>query len=310
MKENKFLYLALSILFLIALLSGCGSPLKTIDDVSGSLSVSDMTGRIITLQSPAEKIVAISAADCEIVFALGVGERLVGRGEYCNYPAEAADIPVVQSGAETNIEQIISLEPQVVLMNTMSQTEEQVAQLENAGIEVVVSTAEDINGVYKAIKMIGTVVGREKEAARLISDMKRSFADIEISHESDGDKTVFFEVAPLEYGLWTAGSGTFMDEIAGIIGLENIFSDVQGWVEISEEQVIDRNPDYIVTITNYDSIGQDPTEEIASRIVWGNITAVKNEAILNLSDNELTVPGPRLAFGAEVLYEFVYGEKE
>ena len=87
------------------------------------------------------KIVALTAADCEILYAIGAGDTLVGRGEYCDYPAPVADVPAVQSGAETNIEQIISLRPQVLLMSTMDQTEEQVSQLDTAGISVVVSNA-------------------------------------------------------------------------------------------------------------------------------------------------------------------------
>lgn len=309
MKEKKFLPLLLAVLLLVSVMAACGSPAGN-SETAATVSVIDMTGREISLDAPATKLVALSAADCEIVFALGAGHALVGRGEYCGYPAEAAGIPIVQSGAGTNVEQIINLEPQVVLMNTMAQSEELVAQLENAGIEVVVSTAEDIHGVYEAIAMVGTVVGRETAAAELISNMKQSFADIEISTEAGGGKTVYFEVSPLEYGLWTAGNGTFMDEIADIIGLENIFSDVEGWAEVSEEQVIYRNPDYIVTLTAYESIGQDPIEEIRLRDAWRDISAVRNEAVLNFADDELTVPGPRLALGAEVLYEFVYGKVE
>ena len=116
-----------------------------------------------------------------------------------------------------------------------------------------------------------------------------------------------FEVSPLEYGLYTAGSGTFMDEIATMVGLTNAFSDVDGWGEISQEQVIERDPDFIVTITMYYGEGPTPVEEIMSRDGWQDITAVKNEAILNADSDELSRPGPRLADAAGILYDFVYG---
>ncbi len=96
-----------------------------------------------------------------------------------------------------------------------------------------------------------------------------------------------------------------MDEIATMMGLTNIFHDVQGWGEVSEEQVIQRNPDYIVTITMYYGEGPKPEEEIMSRQGWENVTAVKNQAILNLPNNELSRPGPRLADGATMLYDFI-----
>ncbi|MBQ1418439.1 MAG: ABC transporter substrate-binding protein, partial [Firmicutes bacterium] len=266
--------------------------------------VTDMTGREITLDEPATRVVALSAADCEVLYAVGAGDTLVGRGEYCDYPAEVLEVPSVQSGYDTNIEQIIALEPQVLLMSTMAQTEEQIAQLEEAGIKVVVSDAQDIEGVYTAVEMIGKLMGKEKEAEQVIISMQTAFADLSNSTAGRG-KTVYFEVSPLEYGLWTAGKGTFMNEIAEMLGMKNIFDDVQGWAEISEEQVIERNPDYIVTITMYFGEGPTPEEEIMGRTGWENVTAVKNGAILNLVDNELSRPTPRLKDGAILLNNFV-----
>lgn len=273
-----------------------------------AITLTDMTGREITLDEPATRIVALSAADCEILYALGAGELLVGRGEYCDYPAEVLDVQSVQSGYETNIEQIIALGPQVLLMSTMAQTEEQVQQLEAAGVHVVVSDAQDIAGVYTSIEMIGTLVGRQDEAAQLCASMQQTFLTLAETAQGDGSETVYFEVSPLEYGLWAAGSGTFMDEIASMLGLTNCFADVSGWAEVSEEQVLARDPDYIVTISMYYGEGPTPEEEIAARTGWETVTAVKNGKILNLQNNELSRPAPRLAEGAQALYDFVYGE--
>jgi len=100
-----------------------------------------------------------------------------------------------------------------------------------------------------------------------------------------------------------------MNEICEILNLKNVFDDVVGWGEISEEQVMERNPDYIVTISMYFGEGPTPEEEIMSRKGWEDITAVKNGAILNLSNNELSRPAPRLVDGAKLMFDFVYGEK-
>ena len=180
-------------------------------------------------------------------------------------------------------------------------------QLEAAGVRVVVSDAQDIEGTYTAISMIGELVGRQAEAASIVESMQKTFDEIK-ANAGDGTKTVYFEVSPLQYGLWTAGSGTFMDEIANMLGLTNCFADVTGWGEISEEQVLERNPDYIVTISMYYGEGPTPEEEILSRTGWENVTAVKDGKILNLPNNELSRPAPRLADGAKALYDFVYGE--
>lgn len=268
------------------------------------VTITDMYGREVTLDEPATKIVALTAADCEILCALGCEDALVGIGEYCDYPESILSLPVVNSGADTNIEQIIALEPQVVLMSDMAQSLDQVEALEQAGIKVVVSNAWDIAGVYTSIRMIGALMGKDAEAEALISDMQATFDQISADSEATG-KTVYFEVSPLEWGLWTAGKGTFMDELATICGLTNAFADVDGWASISEEQVIERNPDYIVTITMYYGEGPTPVEEIMVRAGWEDVTAVVNGAILNADTNEISRPGPRLKDAAIQLYEFI-----
>lgn len=269
-----------------------------------SVTLVDMMGHEVTLEKPAERIVALTASDCEIVYALGAGDLLVGRGEYCDYPAEVFNVPSVESGGNTNIEQILALNPDVVVMSSMAQTEEQVKQLEDAGVAVVVNDAKDIAGVYTSIEILGKLLGRDAEAQKIIEDMQAGFAEIE-ANKLDGTQTVYFEVSPLQWGLWTAGKGTFMNEIAEMMGLKNCFENLDDWAQISEEQVLERNPDYIVTITMYWGEGPTPEEEIMSRPGWENVTAVKNGAILNLPNNELSRPIPRLADGAKMLYDFV-----
>lgn len=269
-----------------------------------AVTVTDMMGREITLAEPATRIVALTAADCEILCALGCEDALVGRGEYCDYPASVLDKPSVQSGYETNLEQIIALQPQVVLMGTMAQSVEQVEALEDAGIRVVVSDAQNIEGVYTAIRMIGALMGKEAEAETMVTQMQVGFADIAEKSQNAG-KTIYFEVSPLQWGLWAAGKGTFMDEIAQLCGLTNIFSDMDGWAEVSEEAVLVRNPDYIVTTAMYFGEGPTPEEEILSRDGWAVLDAVKEGHIFNADSNAITRPGPRLLDAAYALYEFV-----
>jgi iron complex transport system substrate-binding protein len=326
MKHSKHISFLLALLLMAALAAGCayqpqpqpdpvptaaqpaapeptGPPTET---ESAAIVVTDMTGRKITLDAPAEKIVALTASDCEILYAIGAGDTLVGRGEYCDYPSEVAEVPFVQSGANTNIEQIIALGPQVVLMSTMAQTDEQIASMEASGIKVVVSDAKDIAGVYTAIELVGAVTGKNDEAAAVVDNMKATFADISAKATGNGEKTIYFEVSPLEYGLWTAGTGTFMDELADMLGLTNVFADVDSWGEVSQEQVIERDPDFIVTNTMYFGEGPTPVEEIMGRDGWQDMKAIKNGAVLNADTNEITRPGPRLADAIKMLYAFVY----
>ncbi len=301
MKTQRTVSLFLALILTLGLL-----PAFAVAEAAAPVTLIDMKGREVTLAAPATRIVALTASDCEILYALGAGDTLVGRGEYCDYPAEVLNVPSVQSGAETNIEQIVALEPQVVILGTMAQTVEQVAALEAAGIQVVTSEAADIAGVYTAIELIGAVTGKTAEAAGLIEGMKASFEGIAQKVSGEGEKTVYFEVSPLQWGLWTAGSGTFMDELATMLGLKNAFGDVTGWGEISQEQVLERDPDYIVTITMYFGEGVPPVEEIKSREGWQDLKAVRNGTIFNADSNEISRPGPRLVDALTQLYRFVY----
>ena len=271
-----------------------------------AVAVTDMYGREITLTEPATRVVALTAADCEILCAIGCEDALVGRGAYCDYPESILDVPVVQSGADTNLEEILALEPQVVLMSDMAQSKETVELLEQNGVKVVISDANDIAGTYTAIRMIGALMGKDAKAEALVSDMQATFDQIAAASENTG-KTVYFEVSPLQWGLWTAGSGTFMDELAAMCGLTNAFADVEGWAAISEEQVLERDPDYIVTITMYYGEGPTPVEEILGREGWADLKAVVNGDILNADSNAVSRPGPRLKDAAIELYNFVNG---
>lgn len=269
------------------------------------VTFTDMTGREIVLDRPASRIVALTPSDCEILCALGAEDLLVGRGAYCDYPEDIQQVPVVNSGDQTNLEEILAMSPQVVLMATMAQTQEQIAALEAAGIRVVVSDAQDIEGVYQAIEMIGQLTGRQSQAQALVAQMQEQFQRIAAQAQDTG-KTVYFEVSPLEWGLWTAGKGTFMDELAALCGLTNAFSDVEGWAQISEEQVLQRNPDYIVTVTMYYGEGPTPQEEIMSRAGWQDVTAVAQNQVFQADNDRMTRPGPRLMDAAQALYDFVY----
>lgn len=291
--------LALLLTALMLLSAGCAQ----------ATSLMDMYGREVVLDASATRIVALAPSDCEILCALGAEDLLVGRGAYCDYPESILDVPVVETGENTNLEQIIALQPQVVLMADMAQTAEQVQALEDAGIRVVLSDANDIEGVYTAIRMIGQLTGLEGEAEALVADMQATFDGIAAQSEETG-KTVYFEVSPLEYGLWTAGANTFMDELASLCGLTNAFADVEGWAAISEEQVLERDPDYIVTISMYYGEGPTPVEEIMGRAGWEGLTAVQNGDVFNADSNEISRPGPRLKDAALALYAFVSGEAE
>ena len=301
---KKFVSMIALLAAVLLVFAACGESQKE----PAAIKLNDMLDREVQLGAYAKRIVALQPSDCEILYSLGAGDTLVGRGEYCNYPEEILDVPAVHSGGETNIEQIIALNPDVVIMSKMSQTPEQVEAIENAGIPVFVSDAQDIASIYVAIEKLGLIAGKQDEAASVISDMKAAFDDIRVKSQAQSTyKTVYFETSPLEWGLWTAGKDTFMQEICDLLCVKNIFDDVSGWVQVSAEQVIDRNPDYIVTTAMYFGTGLLPDEEIKSREGWQDIAAIKNGKVLGAIGDELTIPSVRLVKGAQTLYDFIHG---
>ena len=162
-----------------------------------SITVTDMFDREVTLTGPITRIVALEPSDCEILCALGCEDALVGRGKYCDYPASVLELPAVASGANTNLEEILALKPQVVVMSDMAHTEEQVNLLVENGVQVIGTDANSIAEVYENIRLLGVVMGKTVEAEAIVTDMQATFDDIAAKSEKT-DKTIYFEVMPLE----------------------------------------------------------------------------------------------------------------
>ncbi len=270
---------------------------------SNTITVTDMFGREVTIDGPVTRVIAMAPGDCEILCALGCEDALVGRGLYCDYPASVAAVPAVQSGADMNLEEILALNPQVIILNDMAHTTDQVAMLEQNGIVVIATEADSIEEVYVNIRLLGKVMGKEAEAEAIIADMQATFDDLAARSVKSG-KTVYFEVMPLEWGLWSAGTNTFMHELAEICGVTNAFADIDGWQAISQEQVIARSPDYIVLVTG---MGETAVDEVMGRAGWGDISAIRNGKVYNADSYSMTRPGPRLKDAAVALFNFLYG---
>jgi len=171
---------------------------------------------------------------------------------------------------------------------------------------VICTYAASIGETYEAIRIIGAALNCADKAEALVGSMQQTFADIAAQSKVSG-KTVYFEVMPLEWGLWSAGKGTFMHELAEICGLKNAFEDIEGWQAVSQEQVIERDPDYIVLVTG---MGETAVDEVMARAGWGDIKAIRNRAVLNADSYTMTRPAPRLTEAALQLYAFVKDEAQ
>ncbi|HZK19380.1 MAG TPA: ABC transporter substrate-binding protein [Treponemataceae bacterium] len=275
-------------------------------------TLTDNVGRKVIIPTSPTKIIVTQPADLEIVYELGAKDLIIGRGTYCDFPAEVSDIVDIGSGETLGIEQIIALEPDFVIMGIMGQTREQVEMIEATGVPVIATKATNIAEMYSTIHLIGEALGVSKKATALVDNMKKNFLDIENKAKQQSSYTtqsVYFEVSPLQWGLWTAGNNTFMTELANLCGIHNVFADVDGWAAISEEQVLEKNPDFIVTITMYFGKGPKPINEIMQRTGWDRVNAVSNKKILNPDANIASRPAPRLVQAAQEFYTFFYGDE-
>lgn len=272
-----------------------------------AISFKDDFGREISLEGPAKTIVVSQPSSAEILAELGLKDRIVGRGEFVNYPEDLEEIEMVGSGQSLNAEKIIELDPDLVVLGEMDKAEDIVKQLEDAGLAVMVSGPKSIDEIYKNIEDLGLLTGEEEGAKDLVENMKSGFEELKAKVEDvEIGPSAYFEISPLEYGLWTAGNNTFFAEIADMLKIENSFDDLDGFAEISEEEVINRNPDIIVTTTmHYD--GPSPEEEIMARPGWDGITAIANKDVFAVDSDVFSRPGPRLLEAAQSLFDIAYG---
>jgi len=292
---KRMLSLLMTVMLLLAI-TGCGAA-----STGEGVRIMDSRGVEVIFDSVPRSIVSLSPANTEILYALGAGDQIIAVSEYCNYPEDTGNKQKLPTGEKLNIEALISLNPGVVFLSQMGAMEDQLGQLENAGIKVVVTEANSLDETYEIIRMIGQATGKSKEADELVSSMQESFEALKEEARGISQKSVYVEVSPLQYGLWSCGRETFVQELLDIIGAKNIFDDTTGWSAVSEEQVIERNPDIIITTASPLTGIEDPVGDITGRDNWAEINAVKKGQVYMLDGDMLSRPGPRLVEAAREL---------
>ncbi|MGE7690693.1 ABC transporter substrate-binding protein [Lysinibacillus sp. NPDC097214] len=317
---KKFWKIGLSAFLAVGLLAACNTKEATndksssaeqqetskVDQATFPMTITDATGKDITLEAPPEKIVSLIPSNTEILFSLGLNDEIVGVTDNDDYPPEASKKEKV-GGMDYNIEQIIALSPDIVLAHAsgMSYSKGAIEQLESAGVKVfVVADAKNFNETYTTIEQLGRVTGKLEEAKKIVANMKAKVEEVETKLEDVKPKKVFVESSD-EPQIYTAGKGTFMNEMLEMIHAENVAADVNDWYQIDAEQIITKNPDVIVVAYNY---VPDILTKIPQRPGFETITAVKNKAIVQVDENTTSRQGPRLADGLEELAKAVYPE--
>ncbi|MGE7765403.1 ABC transporter substrate-binding protein [Peribacillus sp. NPDC096540] len=272
------------------------------------VTIKDATGEKVTIEQKPKKIVSLIPSNTEVVFALGLGKKVIGVSDNDNYPEETKEIEKV-GGMEMNTELIVSLKPDLVLAHASSahNSNEGLKQLKDAGIDVlVVNDAQSFDEVYESIDMIGQATGEHDKAKEIVTDLKTKLKDIQEKAKSvkeEERKTVLVEVSPSPE-IYTPGKNTFMNEMLNIISAENAAAELDGWAKIDEESMIAANPDVIITTYGYYT--KDPVSEVTGRKGWQDVNAVKNGQVFDVSSDLVTRSGPRLIEGVEELAKSVY----
>ena len=273
------------------------------------VTITDSVGREVTIENEPETIISVQASTTEILFAIGVGDKVIGVSDYCNYPEEVEAIQKV--GAQNmNAELILSLQPDLIFVTDYHYNifEPILQQFEEAGITVVVTkSAESFAGVYETIEMIGQATGAADEAKAVIADMNERIEQIreKAANEVTEKKRVWVELSPAP-DIFTTGKGTFMHEMLETIQAINVAGDLEGWVKLTEEEIVQLDPDVIITTYGY--YVDTPSEDILKRAGWEEVPAIKNKQVFDVDNDTVTRPGPRLVEGVETLAEFIYPE--
>ncbi|EQC2008060.1 ABC transporter substrate-binding protein [Listeria monocytogenes] len=282
----------IAVVLLLAILTACGNTeTKAPEKKTEKIEVKDATGNTITLEEAPTKIVSLMPSNTEILFALDLGDKVKGVTAYDDYPKEAQKVEKVTS-TSVDTEKIIAIKPDLVLGHeSMLATEKDAYQLlKDAGINVfVVPDATDLKAAEKSIITVGKLTGKEKEAKKVTDSMEEQKVAIEKkAKELKTSPKVWIEISP---DLYTAGKGTFMNEMLELAGGTNVVTE-SGFIPYNEEKVVELQPDIIL------SVYPDAKATIQKRAAWKDIPAVKNDKIYEMDANKLSRPGPRLLEGA------------
>ncbi len=279
------------------------------------LTLVDASGRTIVIEHEPKRIVSMAPSITEMLFALGLGNKVVGVTRYCDYPNEAVKlvkegkIQVIGGFTDPSIEKIASLNPDLVIGCKIH--EKFVPLLDSLGLNVMIVGSKSVDDVYKSIYLIGKACGVEDKALSLIGNIKDHIRNIWFRVRNVSKPTVL--VIVWLNPLWIAGKDTYIDNLISLAGGINAYSG-NGWKSIDIETFLKLNPDIII-ITSHAAPGQSPDKILnylkQSIPGWRNVSAVANNKIYFLSGNaeEACVrPGPRIALAIETLAKIIHPE--
>lgn len=224
---------------------------KTVPGETVQYQAEDDTGQVISLDSRPNKIVSLSPHLTEILFSLGVGEKIIATVHYSDYPDAARQIPRLGDAFSISVEAIVALAPDLILAWTTGGNQRTLQQLKELGYPIYLNEAGSLAGVASTVERIGQLVGRSDTASKLAREFIDGLNTIEIEQRAKPEIRVFFQIADTQ--LYTVNNQHLIGQALAVCGAENIFAEVSIAVPmVSFESVVEQNPDFIVVAAPYE----------------------------------------------------------
>ena len=283
---------AVAALTLAALLAGCDGPQA---EYGGSRD--DFGDSLISARAP-RRIVSLSPATTEILFALGAGEKLVGRSEFDTFPDSALLVPALGNGIRPNVESVLGTKPDLVVLYASADNRGAAARLRAAGVSTLSLKTDHIADFRRAVGMLGAILGDRGRAQAVTDSVDRTLNRVRAATSNRPRPTVFWHIwdAP----LITIGAGSFMNELVEIAGGRNVYATIDGpSATVSLEDVALRNPDFILA-------GPIGATKIAGDPRWKVVRAARDKRILIVDTVLVARPSVRLGEAAVSLAHLLH----
>ena len=299
-------FLILFVIIAPLALGGAASPQAMPRENSASSSpieVKDEMGRAVRIPQPVRRIVSLAPSVTETLFAIGVGDRLVGDTDFCDYPPEAKKKPHIGGPISPNIETIAALHPDLVVATREINRQESVYSLERLGMPVYVTDPQSVEQVLTSTERLGELLGASETARLLTANVRRRLGELDHRLAGLPPKNVLM-VVWLD-PLMSVGRNTFMDDALRHAGAHSVIDSPQSWPTIDLEEVVRLQPQYLIISNDNKQQVQRELAEFQRRPAWRQLDAVRNRRFIVLSD-ALSHPSPRLVDGIEQLARALY----
>jgi iron complex transport system substrate-binding protein len=267
----------------------------------------DSLGREVTLKGAPKRIVTLAPSLTEIIYFLGLGDRVVGVTKFSYYPPEAASKPRVGSYINLNVEQIISLAPDLVIGTADGNEPGVVELLEQAGITVFIVNPRNIRQVVDTIALLGRVCGLSEKANDLSVQLSKRVDHIGEKTRSKREPLVFLQLNLKP--IMTINKNTFLHDLIQSAGGRNMAQDEPiNYPRIGLEEVIRRRPEVII-ISSMERAGRFERARL-EWLKWTSIPAVKNNRVHLIDSDLIDRPSPRIIEGLEAMARMIHPEVE